>query len=65
VKLRDAIFLMRALTRTQRMMDPEHYLSEYALAAPAESVVRLTSIPNAQFPAPVPNRQLSTPKLPI
>ena len=30
---RNAIFLMRALSRTQRLMDPEHYLAEHELAA--------------------------------
>jgi hypothetical protein len=43
VKLRDAVFLLGALRRTQRMMDPEHYLTEYALASPGESIV--TSVP--------------------
>jgi hypothetical protein len=33
------VFLLRALRRTQRMMDPEHYMAEYALAAPEASVV--------------------------
>ena len=31
VDLRNALFLMRALRRTQRMMDPAHYLAEYDL----------------------------------
>jgi radical SAM superfamily enzyme YgiQ (UPF0313 family) len=35
---RNAMFLMRALRRTQRMMDPDHYLAEYDLGSPAESV---------------------------
>jgi hypothetical protein len=43
VKLRDAVFLLGALRRTQRMMVPEHYLTEYALASPGESIV--TSVP--------------------
>jgi len=38
VKPRDAFFLLRALRRTQRMMDPAHYLAEYDPAAGAESV---------------------------
>ena len=38
VKPRDAIFLLRALTRTQRMLDPAHYLAEYDLGPPEESV---------------------------
>jgi hypothetical protein len=29
---------MRALRRTQHLMSPPHYLKEYDLAAPAESV---------------------------
>jgi hopanoid C-3 methylase len=33
---RNALFLMRALARTQRMMDPRHYLAEYELGAAAE-----------------------------
>jgi radical SAM superfamily enzyme YgiQ (UPF0313 family) len=36
VELRNLPFLLRALRRTQRMMDPAHYLEEYALA-PAPS----------------------------
>ena len=31
VDLRNALFLLRALRRTQRMMDPAHYLAEYDL----------------------------------
>jgi hypothetical protein len=38
VKPRDALFLPRALRRTQRMMDPAHYLEEYDVVAGAESV---------------------------
>jgi radical SAM superfamily enzyme YgiQ (UPF0313 family) len=38
VKPRDAMFLLRALRRTQRMMDPAHYLAEYDLATGADSV---------------------------
>jgi radical SAM superfamily enzyme YgiQ (UPF0313 family) len=41
VKPRDAWFLLRALRRTQRMMDPAHYLAEYDLAAGAESVTSM------------------------
>ena len=36
VDLRNAGFLLGALRRTQRMMDPAHYLAEYELAAAAE-----------------------------
>jgi radical SAM superfamily enzyme YgiQ (UPF0313 family) len=39
VNPRDALFLLRALRRTQRMMDPEHYLEEYDLASGRDSVV--------------------------
>jgi hopanoid C-3 methylase len=35
---RNAFFLIRALRRTQRMMVPAHYLAEYDLAPPAESI---------------------------
>jgi hopanoid C-3 methylase len=38
VKLRDAVFLLGALRRTQRMMDPEHYMSEYSLVSVRDSV---------------------------
>ena len=34
----NAIFLLRALRRTQKMLDPAHYLREYDLVAPHESV---------------------------
>jgi radical SAM superfamily enzyme YgiQ (UPF0313 family) len=36
--LRNAPFLLKALARTQRMMNPKHYLAEYDLSHPAESV---------------------------
>src|SRR4030095_11785498 len=35
----NAIFLMQALRRTQKMMDPEHYLREYDLAPSGEMAV--------------------------
>jgi hopanoid C-3 methylase len=35
---RNALFLLKALSRTQRMMRPQHYLAEYDLARPSESV---------------------------
>jgi len=38
VDLRNAPFLIRALRRTQKLMDAEHYLAEYDLAPPAEGV---------------------------
>ena len=39
VNPRDALFLLRALRRTQRMMDPQHYLDEYDPAPYRDSVV--------------------------
>jgi radical SAM superfamily enzyme YgiQ (UPF0313 family) len=39
VDIRNAAFLIKALARTQRMMDPRHYIAEYDLGVPAESVV--------------------------
>jgi radical SAM superfamily enzyme YgiQ (UPF0313 family) len=38
VDLRNALFLIRALGRTQRLMDPAHYLHEYDLAPASESL---------------------------
>lgn len=35
---RNALFLLRALGRTQRMMDPVHYLAEYDLRATADTL---------------------------
>ena len=37
---RNVVFLLCALTRSQRMMDPAHYLAEYDLASGSESIVR-------------------------
>ncbi len=39
VDLTNALFLMKALRRTQRLMDAGHYLEEYDLAPPADTVV--------------------------
>jgi radical SAM superfamily enzyme YgiQ (UPF0313 family) len=36
VEPKNALFLLRALRRTQRMMDPDHYLEEYDLAPAAD-----------------------------
>jgi len=47
VDLANALFLMKALRRTQHMMSPAHYMKEYDLAPAAESVA-----------ARVPRRQL-------
>jgi radical SAM superfamily enzyme YgiQ (UPF0313 family) len=47
VDLANALFLMKALRRTQHMMSPSHYMNEYDLAPAAESVA-----------ARVPRRQL-------
>jgi radical SAM superfamily enzyme YgiQ (UPF0313 family) len=40
----NALFLLRALRRTQKMMSPDHYLQEYDLALPGEqsAVARLS-----------------------
>ena len=38
VDLSNAMFLMRALRRTQRLMDAGHYMHEYDLAPPLESL---------------------------
>ena len=40
---RNALFLMRALRRTQHLMSPPHYLKEYDLAPAAESVAARTA----------------------
>ena len=42
---RNALFLLKALRRTQGMMNPAHYVKEYDLAPPAESVAARTSPP--------------------
>jgi radical SAM superfamily enzyme YgiQ (UPF0313 family) len=34
----NALFLLRALRRTQHLMDPAHYMKEYDLAPPSESL---------------------------
>lgn len=39
VEPRNALFLLRALLRTQKMLDPAHYLAEYDPVAPDQSVV--------------------------
>jgi radical SAM superfamily enzyme YgiQ (UPF0313 family) len=38
VDLKNLPFLLKALYRSQRMMDPAHYLKEYDLVTPSESV---------------------------
>jgi radical SAM superfamily enzyme YgiQ (UPF0313 family) len=35
----NALFLLKALNRTQKMLDPRHYLAEYDLVPPARSIV--------------------------
>lgn len=40
VDLRNAMFLIQALGRTQRMMDPAHYMAEYDLTTTDQSIVR-------------------------
>jgi hypothetical protein len=39
VELKNALFLIGALRRTQRLMDPDHYLTEYDLAPSAEELL--------------------------
>ena len=46
----NALFLLRALRRTQKMLEPSHYLHEYALVPPSESVA-------ARWPAAIPSAQ--------
>jgi radical SAM superfamily enzyme YgiQ (UPF0313 family) len=45
VDLRNAPFLLRALARTQRMMDPAHYLAEYDLSPLSVDAQHTTSPP--------------------
>jgi radical SAM superfamily enzyme YgiQ (UPF0313 family) len=40
VEWRNALFLIQALRRTQRLMDPKHYLAEYDLTTPASGEAR-------------------------
>ena len=35
----NALFLLKALRRTQKMLDPQHYLAEYDLVPPGRSIV--------------------------
>jgi hopanoid C-3 methylase len=44
VDLRNAMFLMRALGRTQRMMDPAHYMAEYDLTTSDQSVAAIRRV---------------------
>ena len=48
VDLRNALFLIQALRRTQRLMDANHYVAEYDLAPPAEAVVAKLSPPDTR-----------------
>src|SRR6476646_2720214 len=41
VEPRNALFLIQALKRTQRMMQPAHYLAEHDLVPPAESITAM------------------------
>jgi radical SAM superfamily enzyme YgiQ (UPF0313 family) len=43
---RNATFLVRALRRTQRMMDPAHYLAEYDLAASVDEPLLKRGLPS-------------------
>jgi radical SAM superfamily enzyme YgiQ (UPF0313 family) len=47
---RNALFLMRALYRTQKMMDPAHYLAECDLVPASESVVAGLSLKHLEAP---------------
>ena len=50
---RNALFLLRALHRTQKMMDPAHYLAECDLVPAAESVTaRLRALASPPLEAP-------------
>ena len=40
VEPRNLLFLLQALRRTQRMMEPQHYIDEYAVAAAAPVALR-------------------------
>jgi radical SAM superfamily enzyme YgiQ (UPF0313 family) len=46
VELRNALFLIRALRRTQKLMEPAHYLADYDLAA---SVAPLLTRPSGPY----------------
>jgi radical SAM superfamily enzyme YgiQ (UPF0313 family) len=48
VDLRNALFLIGALRRTQRLMDADHYVAEYDLAPPAEAVLATLSPPGTR-----------------
>lgn len=45
----NALFLLQALRRTQKMLDPGHYMHEYELVSPSESVAsRWQAVPAAR-----------------
>lgn len=44
VKPQNALFLLRALRRTQHMMDPAHYLAEYALASHPDAFMKRSQV---------------------
>jgi hopanoid C-3 methylase len=48
---RNALFLLRALRRSQRLMDPAHYLAEYDLAASPEPFMARAAAPAAPRPS--------------
>src|SRR6185295_10707256 len=50
VEWRNALFLLRALGRTQRLMDVEHYLGEYDLAPSASSLLARSGVRPAAIP---------------
>ena len=53
VDMRNAMFLLRALSRTQRMMDPSHYLAECDFASPLELVHRVVCGGCAKVPGAI------------
>ena len=53
VDVRNAMFLLRALSRTQRMMDPSHYLAECDFASPPELVHRVVCGGCAKVPGAI------------
>ena len=53
---RNALFLVRALRRTQHLMDPAHYLREYDLAPSSEALVREAP---SRFVAPFTDQELA------
>ncbi len=57
VEWRNALFLLRALRRTQRLMDVEHYLREYDLAPSAHALLARPAVSPAALPLEVIGRR--------